>query len=305
MIILQSYSLQKLLKNNNQNIVKFIDIIKNEEDNKLIDCNPLDNKKALKQKILKIVNKDFFIKVYLKPMVKKQTLEFEKFRNEILEINQKDNEEEYDTCVIGSDEVFNCSIKSNWGFTSQLFGNVLNAKKVITYAACCGITTTENISKEVKEKIQESFKNISHFSVRDNNTYNFVKSLSNKKDVTLSLDPVVVGDFDEEIVKYGKNVKLPKKYCIVYSYYNRINKKEDINAIKKFCKEQNMEIITIGSPQIWNKNFISMNPFEVLYAFSKADFVITDTFHGTIFSAKYAKKFAVLVQDSNKFKLKN
>ena len=31
--------------------------------------------------------------------------------------------------------------------------------------------------------------------------------------------------------------------------------------------------------------------------------MITDTFHGTIFSAKYAKRFAVLARDSNKNKL--
>ena len=46
-----------------------------------------------------------------------------------------------------------------------------------------------------------------------------------------------------------------------------------------------------------------MTPFQVLKVFQKADFIITDTFHGTIFSAKYAKRFAVLTRESNENKL--
>ena len=41
----------------------------------------------------------------------------------------------------------------------------------------------------------------------------------------------------------------------------------------------------------------------MLYAFSRAEFVITDTFHGTIFASKYSKKFATIVRESNKNKL--
>ena len=46
-----------------------------------------------------------------------------------------------------------------------------------------------------------------------------------------------------------------------------------------------------------------LNPFEALYTFKNADFVITDTFHGTIFSSKYSKKFVTIIRDSNKNKL--
>ena len=46
-----------------------------------------------------------------------------------------------------------------------------------------------------------------------------------------------------------------------------------------------------------------LNPFEVLYAFSKAKFVITDTFHGTIFASKYNGRFATLLRKSNNNKL--
>lgn len=79
--------------------------------------------------------------------------------------------------------------------------------------------------------------------------------------------------------------------------------KKEIEAIETFCKEHNLTPVAIGAPQFWVKNYVVCDPFQCLKIFRQADFVITDTFHGTIFSAKYAKRFAVLARDSNKNKL--
>ena len=53
----------------------------------------------------------------------------------------------FDLVIIGSDEVFNATVPSPWGFTTQLFGNVENAKHVATYAASCGSTTLASAEK--------------------------------------------------------------------------------------------------------------------------------------------------------------
>ena len=44
-------------------------------------------------------------------------------------------------------------------------------------------------------------------------------------------------------------------------------------------------------------------PFELLGIFRDADYVVTDTFHGTVFSLKYQKPFVTFVRESNKQKL--
>ena len=54
---------------------------------------------------------------------------------------------------------------------------------------------------------------------------------------------------------------------------------------------------------MWLKNYVAVSPFEMLKIFQNADFIITDTFHGTIFSEKFNGHFAVLYRDSNKNKL--
>ena len=84
-----------------------------------------------------------------------------------LKISDEDNYKTYDGCVIGSDEVFNCNVASPWGFTSQLFGNIRQASNVITYAASCGSTQYENVPSDVRMRIENAFKRVKSFSVRD------------------------------------------------------------------------------------------------------------------------------------------
>ena len=277
--LLQAYALKKILEMNGVE-VSFIDITYIEEDFKLLENYQLRfgseaEKTGILGKISKI-DKFFVNRMKEKQKSKNQDEKFETFRETELEIEKRSNG--YDMCIIGSDEVFNCLNAGYWGFTSQLFGNVLEAKRVITYAASCGATTYEKLPDSVRKRIEETFDNVSAFSVRDRNTYEFVSKLTNKE-ISENLDPVLIYDFKDEIDNI-KVKEMPNRYCVIYSYY-------------------------IGAPQFWCKKYIPCTPFECLKIFKEADFVVTDTFHGTIFATKYTDKFAVMVRESNKNKLED
>lgn len=304
--LLQGYSLKRILEEMGHD-VRFIDIERIEEDDALL----LSGKQNYSMERepsgtviskLKKIDKYFLNRIRIKYRSEKQDEEFNVFREKELNITSVDNNQIYEVCVIGSDEVFNCLNPAPWGFTSQLFGNVRQAKRVITYAASCGATSYDKLTEPVKRRIKEAFKNISSFSVRDNNTKEFVQLLS-EKDCMIHMDPVVIGNFDAEIKDCNISSKVPEHYCIIYSYYNRIHTKKEIETIKAFCQKKNLELVTIGAPQMWVRNHLVLTPFEALAAFQKADFVITDTFHGTIFSAKYAERFATMARPSNRNKL--
>lgn len=304
--LLQSYALKSMLEKNGHT-VEFIDIVPNSNDNSLL---------AGKQNVflkegerggtflskLKKIDRYTLNRLRIKRRNQRQLELFEKFRFAELEIRQESNEKQYDCCVIGSDEVFNCLSGAAWGFTSQLFGNVDQADRVITYAASCGATVFENIPAAARQKIQEAFNRVEAFSVRDNNTYEFASRLTDCK-IEQHLDPVLVYDFSAEVSHAKLPENLPKKYCVVYSYYNRFSEVEDINRIHDFCQKHNLELVSACSPQKWIRKHLALHPFSVFKVFQNAEFVITDTFHGTIFSAKYAKRFAVLLRDSNQNKL--
>jgi len=303
--LLQSYSLSKMLESIGAE-VHFIDIERNEKDDSVVGAERLkfDEEEFSNNILAKLKKIDRYAinRLRIRKIADKQEEIFEEFRTNKLGIKQEDNEKKYDLCVIGSDEVFNCMIPSPWGFTSQLFGNVRQADSVITYAASCGATKYSQLNSEMCEIIKHTFEKVKGFSARDNNTKLFIEQLT-KETVESHLDPVWVGDFRTEIENAETTVKLPKRYCIIYSYYNRIHDKKEIRSILQFCKEKNLEPVALGAPQMWLKNYVAVSPFEMLKIFENANFIITDTFHGTIFSEKFNGHFAVLYRDSNKNKL--
>jgi hypothetical protein len=207
----------------------------------------------------------------------------------------------FDLVIIGSDEVFNCTQDlSPWGETLHLFGEGINAKKIITYAASFGHTTMVDLDKYgLKEGITNAFKNISYFSVRDDNTYSIVKQITGKSS-ELSVDPVIMFDF----APYMPATVPEKNYIIVYTYHGRISDSDTINAIREFATEKNKIIISLFCYYSWcDYSIVADTPFELLTYFKNADYVVTDTFHGTIFSIKYNKNFCTIVRNTNSQKL--
>lgn len=303
--LLQSYSLKKLVEELGCQ-VRFIDIQPDPDDQKLLPQNRHafqgeHEKKGLLSKFRRL-DRYVLNRLRHKKLDRHQQRLFECFRKENLQIKEEDNQQSYDLCIIGSDEVFNCMSATSWGFTTQLFGNVKQSERVITYAASCGATRYSELNAEMREAIRRSFRRISGFSVRDENTYSFVSELTGRT-IEHHFDPVWIADFDEEIHSAQLPSGLPEKYCVVYSYYNRIHHKEEIKTIQEFCRRYHMEPIALGTPQMWIRNYVTASPFEALKVIRQAAYVITDTFHGTIFSEKYNGKYAVVVRGSNQNKL--
>ena len=232
--------------------------------------------------------------------MKYQKLYYERFDKEYLpELGiHKHTFSEYDLVVIGSDEVFNFNQHTTYGFTTQLFGDVKNAKKVVSYAGSFGTTTIDVVDKfGVRDILVNSMGRMAAISVRDDNSFNVVKNLLGK-DPSYNIDPVLMFDYQ----KYAKEPN-EKDYIVVYSYPNRIKGKEEINAIKRFAKEKGKKLISICFYFPWCDETVIPHPFEVLGYMKNADYVITDTFHGCVMSIKFNKQFVALVRDSNRQKM--
>ena len=287
---LQAYGLKKVIENMGHS-VEFVDYHiektvlddnsgKNDKINKAIKA--LEGNAPLFQKIQYIIHKKNFGKKYYK----------------ILGVNDEPNYlPRLDTLVIGSDEVFNCiQSNKNVGYSMELFGKDNNAKKTITYAASFGNTTLEKIKKYNKtEEIAKLLNNINAISVRDENSGKIVKDLT-EKEVEYNLDPVLIYDYMNEC-ELIPNLDTNEKYMIVYAYANRISN-EEAKYIKLFAKSKKLKVYAIGGPQKCADKFIDCSPFEVLAYFKNAEMIITDTFHGSIFSIINQKRFTTIVRRS-------
>jgi len=300
---LQAYALLQIIKKLRPNaIVEFIDI----RPGKLL------YKKNKIQRLCYRLNTlldDKSILAYMKRYIlrKRRKKLYQKLWHIYLNISKEHNWDTFfDTIVIGSDEVFNCLQDTPWGFAKNLLGEGLSCNNIITYAASCGSTTFSKVEhKGLSDDVKNAIRNIQYFSVRDENTYQFVKKFADKN-AYIHLDPVLLYD-------YKNNLDLNKKtifdrYILIYSYTNRI-KKEEIIAICNFAESNNLEIISVYGYQYWCKYNLLLSPFDVLLYFKKATYVITDTFHGSILSIKYNKQFVAFVRGEkeispNLFKLR-
>jgi hypothetical protein len=205
----------------------------------------------------------------------------------------------HDMVVIGSDEVFNCAQKTWFGFSPQLYGEGLDADKVITYAASFGATTLEKLQKlGLKEKVARMLNNLNRISVRDENSLVTVKALTGKEPM-MHVDPVLIYDYRE----YMPRERHRSDYIIVYSYPGRISDVTEITAIQAFSRKKGLRLLSIGHYFPWCDDVVVPSPFEVLGWFRDAAYIVTDTFHGSIFSIKYNKKFCTIVRNTNNQKL--
>jgi len=249
-----------------------------------------------------------FLDTGKKDWTNEQFVNFRKRRDEIISKHAKeylDLKEEknysnnYEFAIIGSDEVFNCIGNGNIGFTTQLFGdNVSNY--TITYAASCGHIDYEQIKKyNLQNNVYNALQQLRNISVRDKNTLEFVEKILKQKP-SENLDPVFIYDFQK--YEKGNNTFNKKNYMIIYSYDYRLCNKKEVEKIKDFAKKKNLKTIGLGLYQPWCDENVNVTPFELLQYFKNADYVVTDTFHGAVFSIKYNKQFAGISRTSNKYK---
>lgn len=210
---------------------------------------------------------------------------------------QRNYTPELDCLVIGSDEVFNCIQKNTKvGYSPELFGAQNRAKRVITYAASFGNTTLQKLQRYDKaDEIGMYLSEIDAISVRDTNSGKIVEALTDKMP-KYHLDPVLVYDYFGKC-QFIPEIEVNEKYLILYAYSGRITDSE-AKWISAYAKRRGLKVYAIGGVQQCADKFIDCSPFEVLAYFKRAEEVITDTFHGTIFSIIAHRPFVTLIRKS-------
>ena len=196
-----------------------------------------------------------------------------------------------DALIIGSDEVFNCLQNAdNVGFSPELFGKDNRAGTLISYAASFGNTTLERLrSYGVDRQIGRYLKQFDHISVRDENSAAIVRALTGTEPA-LHLDPALIGGIEN--MPWLENGE--RDYVAVYAYPFRLTEAEG-NSIQRFAQQRGLRVLSLCGKQK-NKSFVNIagiSPKEILPYIKNASFVVTDTFHGTIFSIICHIPFAV------------
>lgn len=301
---LQAYALKKIIESYGHEVI-FIDyriekpIINNKREWFIVQ------KKRLSNFFVSAISHVPFLKFCFPKSVKCVFQEEKKYKlacSQYLNIsNKKTFSYQVDLLIIGSDEVFNFTqLNPIVGFSRELFGKNANAKVVASYAASFGNTTLEKIKLLKKEEeLKELLKNLKIISVRDLNSKIIIQEIA-KIEPVLHFDPVLIYDFSSDCINKCTEVN----FILVYAYRNRLKETEK-KYIVDIAKKEKKKIVTLGGFQNFGDLHVVVSPLEAIDYFKKADYVFTDTFHGTILSVINERQFQVFVRNSENNKYGN
>ena len=200
-------------------------------------------------------------------------------------------EEKFDAFVCGSDMMWCEAFERDW---EQYFLRFTDKSKRIAYAPSFGVNY---ISEENKERCKTYLSGFeaSRLSCRDLSGVKMIKDTfcMNSHHV---IDPTMLYSKKEWNKIIGNDERLYEKpYVLLYLFGGYQNGRKDI--IKQVKQWGIGEIKAIDVRSKYHFNNLNVGPIEYVRAFRDAEYVITDTFHGLMFSLIFEKAFVVLTRN--------
>lgn len=190
---------------------------------------------------------------------------------------------EIDMFVCGSDQIWN---PFYFVALDKFVGKIEN-KLSISYAASFGV---ENVLENKKEKYKEELKYLSGISLREENGLKICHELG-IDNCLVHIDPTMLITCEEwsSLVKKPKFLNDSDKYVVTYFLSNKLSETEEV--INNYCLENNLKRIDLNN--LNDKKAFTVDPLGFLYLIKNAEFMFTDSFHGSVFSIIFSTKFLV------------
>ena len=231
--------------------------------------------------------------------IAKNNEKYREFQKKFFKLSDNVSEEkisdaDYAAVVAGSDQIWNITIAD---YNDVYFLNwVKNAKK-IAYSPSFGAKNPAKHSKDINQ-IKEYLSDFDALSIREKNGQKWLADLG-FKNVPVLLDPTLLLE-QKDYKPLEDNECTPKeKYIFFYSPHFD---KDMCSFVKKVAKKYGYKVITWSTrayfiKAIWRFGFKLPkyeNPSVYLSLIKNAELVFTTSYHGTIFSTIYRKKFFCL-----------
>lgn len=286
--ILQAYATQKVMENLGCES-EIINYVRTDEQglnisDTMLRRNARWNRNAVTRLIYKMLQTPVYNGTYQK---------FKKYREDFLVESEKlysTDEElkelpEADIYCTGSDQVWG-SI-GNVQFDPNYFLEfVPEGKKCISVAASFG---SDSIPECLSEELPKMLKKYSDITVRESSAVQLLDKLGMKS--KQMLDPTLLLERSEWEKICDPNIK-EKGYVLIYQLHE--DKKLEQYA-EDFAKSVGKPLIRISISWLYRfksgKLAYMPSPQKFLTYFSNCDYVVTDSFHATVFSIMFNKKF--------------
>lgn len=228
---------------------------------------------------LKRMRFNSFRKKYFKNLTSKTYWSVEELRN---------NPPESDCYLVGSDQTWNPQIgKKLLPAFFLTFGDD-NVKRV-SYATSIGLNKWEVSPYISNEEIKESLKKFDRILLREDSAIKIAKDFF-EADAVQVIDPVLLFPKYSELTGDIK----PSNEIITYKL---INDEGFYEMAGEMAKKMNLPIRSIGSVRK-PSGYRASYPEKVedwIKRFAEASYVVTDSFHGTVFSLLYHTPFVIYI----------
>ena len=214
--------------------------------------------------------------------------------------NLCESSKRYEAVITGSDQLWSpAGLPTN--FYNLKF--VADDVKKISYASSFGV---KEIPWYQKRRTADYLNRIDYISVRENAGQKIIKELTNR-DVPVVLDPVFMFNEKEWKKLIPLEKKMNEKYIFAYFLGANIDHRK---AVEELSKKTGYKIVTLKHLDQYvpyDENFGDYTPYDVspadfLNYIRNAEYVCTDSFHGSVFSIIHKKQFVVFNRYNDKSK---
>lgn len=189
-----------------------------------------------------------------------------------------------DVFVFGSDTLWNFADPFFFQ-RKKFFLGLWTKKRKVAFSVSVGSSRYSDFLQD--DCIENGLKNFSCISVRDDFSFDFVKKLSKREDVIETIDPTML--LRPEDYSFGKKIPFKKRFIFIYHFGNI--SKDLANELKTYASSKGIRIVNMGSPNKFADENVVNDPFRFVQYIEQADCVLTNTFHGCIFSILFNKRF--------------
>ncbi len=192
---------------------------------------------------------------------------------------------EFDKIITGSDQVWNLNINGN--DTAYLLDFVKNPEKKYSYAVSIG-------AYQFEDEYAKMLHDFSELSLRETSAAQYIEQLTGKSCRT-NIDPTLLLTGDDWRKEVGRTRLMKKPYIFIYSVHPQNHL---IQVAKELANKTGYEIIYLHNrvqtqlmkiPDV--KVLFDCTPAQFLGYIEGAQCVLTNSFHGTVFSILFHKQF--------------
>lgn len=237
---------------------------------------------------------------YYKVLKKRQRL-FDEFTNTYLPISEIyrtedeviEHAEDYKCIVCGSDQIWNLSQLDAPAANLLFYLNFPKRQRRVSYAASFGIWVKE--ASQYTDTIVPLLKEFDFISVREQSGVDLLDAFGINCEI--ALDPTVLLDQEEYEIICRERL-IPEPYVLLFSWSCG---DEVVKAAKNVASELGLPLISITPPPRLMfsgiRRKLDVGPCEFLSMIKYAEFVVTDSFHGTAFSTNFEKPYISVVSN--------